>query len=59
MVNWLSSDEDLIAVRPKDPEERPVDLSPTQLRMVFYLTFVVIPLAVVISGFGVWWKRRG
>jgi ABC-type uncharacterized transport system involved in gliding motility auxiliary subunit len=59
MVNWLSSDEDLIAVRPRDPEERPVDLSPTQLRMVFYLTFVVIPLAVVVSGFGVWWKRRG
>jgi ABC-type uncharacterized transport system involved in gliding motility auxiliary subunit len=59
MVNWLSSDEDLIAVRPKDPEERPVDLSPSQLQMVFYLTFVVIPLAVVISGFGVWWRRRG
>ena len=59
MMNWLSSDEDLIAVRPKDPEERPVDLSPTQLQMVFYLTLVLIPLAVVLSGFGVWWKRRG
>ncbi|HWP84425.1 MAG TPA: Gldg family protein [Terriglobia bacterium] len=58
MVNWLSSDEDLIAVRPKDPEARPVDMTPGQLRMVFYLTFVVVPLAVVISGLGVWWKRR-
>ena len=59
MMNWLSSDEDLISVRPKDPEERSVDLSPNQLRMIFYLTFVILPLAVVISGFGVWWRRRG
>ena len=59
MMNWLSSDEDLIAVRPKDPENRPVDLSSAQLNMVFYLTFLVIPLAIVLSGFGVWWKRRG
>ena len=59
MMNWLSSDEDLIAVRPKDPEARPVELTPTQLRMIFYLALVVVPLAVVISGFGVWWRRRG
>ena len=59
MMNWLSSDEDLIAVRPKDPEDRPVNLSPAQLTMVFYFTFVVLPLAVVLSGFGVWWRRRG
>ena len=30
MMNWLSSDEDLIAVRPKDPEERGVDLNPSR-----------------------------
>ncbi|MBI3934380.1 MAG: GldG family protein [Acidobacteria bacterium] len=59
MMNWLSSDEDLIAVRPKDPEERPVNLSPNELRMVFYFTFLILPLAVVLGGLGVWWKRRG
>jgi gliding motility-associatede transport system auxiliary component len=59
MVNWLSSDEDLIAVRPKDPEDRPVELTPTQLQMVKYFSLVLIPLAVVLSGFGVWWRRRG
>jgi len=59
MMNWLSSDEDLIAVRPKDPEDRPVELTPAQLQMIFYLALVVLPLAVVLSGFGVWWRRRG
>jgi gliding motility-associatede transport system auxiliary component len=59
MMNWLSSDEDLIAVRPKDPEERPVNLTPTQLNVVFYATFFGLPLFVVLGGLGVWWKRRG
>jgi ABC-type uncharacterized transport system involved in gliding motility auxiliary subunit len=56
---WLSSDEDLIAIRPKDPEERPVELSPTQLAMVRIGAYGVVPLAVIIVGLGVWWRRRG
>jgi hypothetical protein len=59
MMAWLSSDEDLISVRPRDPEERPVELTPTQLQMIFYLSLVVVPLAVVAGGLGVWWRRRG
>lgn len=57
-VNWLASDEDLISVRPKDPEDRRVDLTPTQLNIIFYLSMVVVPLAVIVTGLGVWWKRR-
>jgi len=59
MMAWLSSDEDLISVRPRDPEERPVELTPTQLQMILYLSLVVLPLAVVAGGLGVWWRRRG
>jgi ABC-type uncharacterized transport system involved in gliding motility auxiliary subunit len=59
MMAWLSSDEDLISIRPRDPEERPVELTPTQLRLIFYLSLVVVPLAVVAGGLGVWWRRRG
>jgi ABC-type uncharacterized transport system involved in gliding motility auxiliary subunit len=58
MMNWLSSDEDLIAVRPKDPEDRPVDMTPTQLEMLKYFALAVVPLVIVFSGFGVWWRRR-
>jgi ABC-type uncharacterized transport system involved in gliding motility auxiliary subunit len=58
-VAWLSSDEDLIAIRPKDPEERPVELTPAQLAMIKYGALGVLPLAVVIAGLGVWWRRRG
>lgn len=58
MVNWLSSDEDLISIRPKDPEDRGVNLSISQMRLIFYLSLVFVPLLVIASGVSVWWKRR-
>ncbi len=58
-VAWLSADEDLISIRPRDPEDRRVELTPGQLDMIFYLSVFVLPLGIVLAGFGVWWKRRG
>jgi ABC-type uncharacterized transport system involved in gliding motility auxiliary subunit len=58
IANWLSSDEDLISVRPKSPEDRRVDLSAGQMRWVFYLSVVGLPLLMVASGVAVWWRRR-
>ncbi|MBZ5635258.1 MAG: GldG family protein [Acidobacteriia bacterium] len=58
MLNWLSSDEDLISIRPKDPEDRRLNMNPRQATMLFYGSVVVIPLAIIFAGVGVWWKRR-
>jgi ABC-type uncharacterized transport system involved in gliding motility auxiliary subunit len=58
MVNWLSSDEDLISIRPKMPEDRPLNISANSLRSVFWLSFVIFPLGVVAIGMATWWKRR-
>jgi ABC-type uncharacterized transport system involved in gliding motility auxiliary subunit len=58
MVNWLSADEDLISIRPKAPEDRPLTMSPQKLNLVFWLSVVVFPLAVVGAGMATWWKRR-
>jgi len=58
MVNWLSADEDLISIRPKDPQDSRVDLTPAQMNLVLYL-LIAVPAIVVVSGLGVWWKRRG
>ena len=32
MVNWLSADEDLISIRPKAPEDRPLNISAQKLQ---------------------------
>jgi ABC-type uncharacterized transport system involved in gliding motility auxiliary subunit len=58
MVNWLSSDEDLISIRPKEPEDRRLTLTRAQMRTVFYSSVVLLPLVVIAAGFSVWWRRR-
>lgn len=58
MINWLTADEDLISIRPKAPEDRPLAITPQKLNMVFWLSVVIFPLAVVGFGMATWWKRR-
>jgi ABC-type uncharacterized transport system involved in gliding motility auxiliary subunit len=58
MLNWLSSDEDLISIRPKDPEDRRLNMNARQASMLFWGSVVMLPLAIVFAGVGVWWKRR-
>jgi len=58
MMNWLSSDEDLISIRPKEPEDRRITLTRSQMAMVFYSSVLALPLLIVLAGVGVWWKRR-
>jgi ABC-type uncharacterized transport system involved in gliding motility auxiliary subunit len=58
MINWLSADEDLISIRPKSPEDRPLNLTSKTLSMVSWLSILIFPLAIVLFGLATWWKRR-
>ena len=58
MVNWLTSDEDLISIRPKEPENQQLNISGPKMSMLFWLSVVFLPLAVVGSGMVTWWRRR-
>ena len=57
-VNWLSSDEDLISIRPKDREDRRINMTTGQIRWVGITSVLLLPLAVIITGVSVWWRRR-
>jgi ABC-type uncharacterized transport system involved in gliding motility auxiliary subunit len=57
-VNWLSSDEDLISIRPKAPEDRRITMTSRQLSWVRATSQFALPFVIVIVGVGVWWKRR-
>ncbi len=59
-VNWLTEEEELIAIRPKAQEEARVrrDLNARQLRFVTYSSIFAIPLIWAVIGGIVWWKRR-
>jgi ABC-type uncharacterized transport system involved in gliding motility auxiliary subunit len=58
MMNWLSSDEDLISIRPKEAEDRRLNITGRQMSVLFYSSMVFLPLIVVLSGFAVWARRR-
>ena len=58
MMNWLSSDEDLISIRPKEPDDRRLNMTARQMDVVRYTSVFMLPIAIVIAGFGVWWRRR-
>jgi ABC-type uncharacterized transport system involved in gliding motility auxiliary subunit len=57
-INWLSSDEDLISIRPKPEEDRRITMTRAQLNWVRATSQFVLPLVVVVLGVSVWWKRR-
>jgi ABC-type uncharacterized transport system involved in gliding motility auxiliary subunit len=57
-VNWLSSDADLISIRPKMPEDQAFSITTPRLATLFWLTWVIFPLGVVGFGLATWWKRR-
>jgi ABC-type uncharacterized transport system involved in gliding motility auxiliary subunit len=56
--NWLTSDEDLISIRPKEPEDRRLNITGNRMSMIFWWSVVLLPLTVVGAGLMVWWRRR-
>jgi ABC-type uncharacterized transport system involved in gliding motility auxiliary subunit len=58
MLSWLSSDEDLISIRPKEPTDNPLNMNARQISLMFYSSVFGLPLLIVAFGAGVWFRRR-
>lgn len=57
-MNWLSQQENLIAVRPRQPEDRRLTLTADQQSRIMILVLFIIPGLVFATGVYTWWKRR-
>jgi ABC-type uncharacterized transport system involved in gliding motility auxiliary subunit len=57
-LNWLSSDEDLISIRPKEQENRNVTMTRAQFNWVRLSSQFLLPGALLLAGMSVWWRRR-
>jgi ABC-type uncharacterized transport system involved in gliding motility auxiliary subunit len=57
-VNWLASDEDLISIRPKAPEDQALNVGGQRLTLMAWFSICIFPLTVVLFGLATWWKRR-
>jgi ABC-type uncharacterized transport system involved in gliding motility auxiliary subunit len=58
MVNWLSAEESLISIRPKTQEHQTLNMTQRQMGQLLYLGVFGLPLAIILVGAGVWWRRR-
>ena len=57
-VNWLTEEADLISIQPKTSSPRTIQLTPSQGRMIFFTSIIILPLIVLITGISVWVRRR-
>jgi ABC-type uncharacterized transport system involved in gliding motility auxiliary subunit len=58
VANWLTEESDLIAIQPKTQTPRTIQLTPSQGRLLFLVSIVILPLAVLLLGISVWVRRR-
>lgn len=58
MVNWLTQQEDLIAIRPRDAGDRRITMTADQQRNLMWLSLLIVPGLILGSGVYSWSKRR-
>jgi ABC-type uncharacterized transport system involved in gliding motility auxiliary subunit len=58
IVNWLAQQENLISVRPRNPEDRRITLAAGQERFIFWFVIFIVPGVVLLAGIQTWWRRR-
>jgi ABC-type uncharacterized transport system involved in gliding motility auxiliary subunit len=57
-INWLAQQENLIAIRPREPEDRRLTLTANAQQNIMLLSIFIIPGLIFASGVYNWWRRR-
>ncbi len=57
-VNWLTEEADLISIQPKTSSPRTIHMTATQGRILFFVSIIILPLVVLVTGIAVWVRRR-
>ena len=58
-IGWLSQQENLIAIRPKNPEDRRITLTADRSRATsWWLSLLIIPACIFGTGVYAWSRRR-
>ncbi len=58
LLNWLSHDDQLIAISPRPAPDTRLELSQEKQLFIAILFLVVMPLGLLASGLRIWLKRR-
>jgi ABC-type uncharacterized transport system involved in gliding motility auxiliary subunit len=58
VIGWLSQQENLISIRPKDADDRRITVTATQQANIMWLSLLIIPATIFGTGVYTWWRRR-
>lgn len=58
LINWLTGDEELIAIQPRATLDSSLIFSESGLTLIVVGFLVVLPALFLVSGFVIWWHRR-
>ncbi len=58
IVGWLSQQENLISIRPKEADDRRITLTATEQSNIVWLSLLIIPACIFGTGVYTWWRRR-
>jgi ABC-type uncharacterized transport system involved in gliding motility auxiliary subunit len=58
MMNWLSADENLVAIQPRARVDSTLALSRTGLFLIAAGFLLVLPAVLLGAGGAIWWRRR-
>ena len=57
-ASWLTQNEQLISIRPRERKNNPLQLTRAEGSMIFLLGVIVFPAVVVLVGVRIWGRRR-
>jgi ABC-type uncharacterized transport system involved in gliding motility auxiliary subunit len=57
MVDWLTSNESMMSIRPKPPASQHLNLTASQMNSIL-LRLIGVPIVIIAAGIIVWWGRR-
>jgi len=58
IINWLSSDDQLLAIPVKTAGDNSLQLSNTAVLLIGGGFLLLLPLFLLACGLGIWWRRR-
>lgn len=57
-VNWLTAEDNLVAIDPRPAADSRIQIEQTTLYAIAFGFLVALPLAFVLTGTLIWWRRR-
>ena len=58
IVNWLAGDDSLITIQPRSAADSRLEIDPVTLYLIAFSFLLALPLAFMITGAVIWWRRR-